>query len=378
MHHVVMLAAGDFKARYVRYLLATLAITVGVALTIALTAVSDATKLYVEQMLYRVYPADLMIYSESINIPTQLVESIRQTPQVENAEGIIIMTGIYNGTIVSIIGVPLREIDYFAIDLREGRLPIAPGEAVVEESLAVRPGEVLSIKVYLGYGGEKTLRVKVVGVMRSFLKGFVGAFRLNLVVVPLDWLQDSLGTGPFVNAILITMKDKSDAVAFYYVLKDTYREAQIYTQESLLETVSQVFNALNTVFSIISGTALTAAALTIFSVMSITARERLREFGLLKAIGISAREIVLSVVLEVLIIALTGGLIGLLVGFYGAQIVRDILTSMGISFNIPIYFKQSYIAQGLGISLAVALIGSLAPLYRLAKLRPLEVLQLWR
>ncbi|MEM4437072.1 MAG: ABC transporter permease [Pyrobaculum sp.] len=378
MHHVVMLAAGDFKARYVRYLLATLAITVGVALTIALTAVSDATKLYVEQMLYRVYPADLMIYSESINIPTQLVESIRNTPQVENAEGIIIMTGIYNGTIVSIIGVPLREIDYFAIDLREGRLPIAPGEAVVEESLAVRPGEVLSIKVYLGYGGEKTLRVKVVGVMRSFLKGFVGAFRLNLVVVPLDWLQDSLGTGPFVNAILITMKDKSDAVAFYYVLKDTYREAQVYTQESLLEAVSQVFSALNTVFSIISGTALTAAALTTFSVMSITARERLREFGLLKAIGISAREIVLSVVLEVLIIALIGGLIGLLVGFYGAQIVRDILTSMGISFNIPIYFKQSYIAQGLGISLAVALIGSLAPLYRLAKLRPLEVLQLWR
>ncbi|MEM4577931.1 MAG: ABC transporter permease [Pyrobaculum sp.] len=378
MHHVVMLAAGDFKARYVRYLLATLAITVGVALTIALTAVSDATKLYVEQMLYRVYPADLMIYSESINIPTQLVESIRKIPQVENAEGIIIMTGIYNGTIVSIIGVPLREIDYFAIDLREGRLPIAPGEAVVEESLAVRPGEVLSIKVYLGYGGEKTLRVKVVGVMRSFLKGFVGAFRLNLVVVPLDWLQDSLGTGPFVNAILITMKDKSDAVAFYYVLKDTYREAQVYTQESLLKAVSQVFSALNTVFSIISGTALTAAALTTFSVMSITARERLREFGLLKAIGISAREIVLSVVLEVLIIALIGGLIGLLVGFYGAQIVRDILTSMGISFNVPIYFKQSYIAQGLGISLAVALIGSLAPLYRLAKLRPLEVLQLWR
>ncbi|MEM4963038.1 MAG: ABC transporter permease [Pyrobaculum sp.] len=378
MHHVVMLAAGDFKARYVRYLLATLAITVGVALTIALTAVSDATKLYVEQMLYRVYPADLMIYSESINIPTQLVESIRKIPQVENAEGIIIMTGIYNGTIVSIIGVPLREIDYFAIDLREGRLPIAPGEAVVEESLAVRPGEVLSIKVYLGYGGEKTLRVKVVGVMRSFLKGFVGAFRLNLVVVPLDWLQDSLGTGPFVNAILITMKDKSDAVAFYYVLKDTYREAQVYTQESLLEAVSQVFSALNTVFSIISGTALTAAALTTFSVMSITARERLREFGLLKAIGISAREIVLSVVLEVLIIALIGGLIGLLVGFYGAQIVRDILTSMGIDFNVPIYFKQSYIAQGLGISLAVALIGSLAPLYRLAKLRPLEVLQLWR
>ncbi|MEM1902943.1 MAG: ABC transporter permease [Pyrobaculum sp.] len=378
MHHVVMLAAGDFKARYVRYLLATLAITVGVALTIALTAVSDATKLYVEQMLYRVYPADLMIYSESINIPTQLVESIRKIPQVENAEGIIIMTGIYNGTIVSIIGVPLREIDYFAIDLREGRLPIAPGEAVVEESLAVRPGEVLSIKVYLGYGGEKTLRVKVVGVMRSFLKGFVGAFRLNLVVVPLDWLQDSLGTGPFVNAILITMKDKSDAVAFYYVLKDTYREAQVYTQESLLKAVSQVFSALNTVFSIISGTALTAAALTTFSVMSITARERLREFGLLKAIGISSREIVLSVVLEVLIIALIGGLIGLLVGFYGAQIVRDILTSMGIDFNVPIYFKQSYIAQGLGISLAVALIGSLAPLYRLAKLRPLEVLQLWR
>lgn len=378
MNHIVLIASGDLKARYVRYLLATLAIAVGVALTVALTAVSDATREYIEGTLYRVYPADIMMYSEFINIPSHVVNTLRSHFLVENAEGIIITTGVYNGNIVSIVGVPLREIDYFSIDLREGRLPAAAGEAVVEESLGVKPGDVLVIKVYSGVGGEKTLQVKVVGVMRSFLRGFVGAFRLNLVVVPLDWLQDRLGTGPFVNTVLITLRDKTEVKAFYSTLKDTYRDAQVYTQESLMEAVSQVFNALNLVFSVISGAALTAAALTTFSVMSITARERMREFGLLKAMGISTRDIVTSVVFEVLIMAVIGGLAGLLIGFYGAHVVKDALVGMGVNFNVPINFKPSYLALGLGVSLAVALIGSLSSLYKMARLRPLEVMQLWR
>jgi len=379
VEHVLLIAAGDFKARVARYVLTALAIGVGVALLVALVAVTDATRDYVEQTLYRVYPADIMLYSDSINIPTYFVEELRNNAAVEAAEGIILISGVAEGRVVSIVGIPLRDVNYFAVDLKEGRLPASGGEAVVEESLGVKPGDILVVKVYSGVSGvERTLKVKVVGVMRSFLKGFVGAFRLNLVVVPLDWLQESIDAGPFVNTVLITVKDKAQVQPLYLALRETYRDAQVYTQQSLLDTVTKVFTALNAVFSVISGAALTAAVITTFAVMSITVRERLREFGLLKAMGISSREILLSVVVEVALIAAVAGAAGVATGFLGANVVKDLLLRMGINFDVPIAFRPHYAALGMAASLAVALIGAVSPMYKVARLRPLEVMQLWR
>ncbi len=379
MEHVLLLAVGDFKARATRYILTALAIGVGVALLVALVAVTDATRDYVEQTLYRVYPADIMLYSDSINIPIYLVEELRNNAAVEAAEGIILISGVAEGRVVSIVGIPLRNVDYFAVDLKEGRLPASGGEAVVEESLGVRPGDILVVKVYSGVSGvERTLKVKVVGVMRSFLKGFVGAFRLNLVVVPLDWLQVSIDVGPFVNTVLITVKDKAQVQPLYLALKETYSDAQVYTQQSLLDAVTKVFTALNAVFFVISGAALAAAAITTFAIMSITVRERLREFGLLKAMGISSREILLSVVVEVALIAAAAGVAGIVAGFLGANVVKDLLLRMGINFDVPIAFRPHYAALGMAASLAVALIGAVSPMYKVARLRPLEVMQLWR
>jgi putative ABC transport system permease protein len=379
VEHVLLLAVGDFKARATRYILTALAIGVGVALLVALVAVTDATKDYVEQTLYKVYPADIMLYSDSINIPVYLVEELRNNAAVEAAEGIILISGVAEGRVVSIVGIPLRNVDYFAVDLKEGRLPASGGEAVVEESLGVRPGDILVVKVYSGVSGvERTLKVKVVGVMRSFLKGFVGAFRLNLVVVPLDWLQESIDVGPFVNTVLITVKDKAQVQPLYLALKETYSDAQVYTQQSLLDAVTKVFTALNAVFFVISGAALATAVITTFAVMSITVRERLREFGLLKAMGISSREILLSVVVEVALIAAVAGAAGIAAGFLGANVVKDLLLRMGINFDVPIAFRPHYAALGMAASLAVALIGAVSPMYKVARLRPLEVMQLWR
>ncbi|MCI4446352.1 MAG: ABC transporter permease [Pyrobaculum sp.] len=379
MEHVLLIAVGDFKARVARYILTALAIGVGVALLVALVAVTDATRDYVEHTLYKIYPADIMLYSDSINIPTYLVEELRSNAAVEAAEGIILTSGVAEGRVVSIVGIPLSEADYFAVDLEEGRLPASGGEAVVEESLGVKPGDTLVVRVYSGVSGaERTLKVKVVGVMRSFLKGFVGAFRLNLVVVPLDWLQENIDVGPFVNTVLITVKDKAQVQPLYLALKETYRDAQVYTQQNLLDTVTKVFTALNAVFSVISGAALTAAAITTFAVMSITVRERLREFGLLKAIGISSREILLSVVIEVAFIAAVAGVAGVATGFLGANVVKDLLLKMGINFDVPIAFRPHYAALGMATSLAVALIGAVSPMYKVARLRPLEIMQLWR
>jgi putative ABC transport system permease protein len=59
-------------------------------------------------------------------------------------------------------------------------------------------------------------------------------------------------------------------------------------------------------------------------------------------------------------------------------VVKNLLLRMGINFDVHIAFRPHYAALGMAASLAVALIGAVSPMYKVARLRPLEVMQLWR
>jgi len=379
VRHVIILALGDFKSKKTRYLLSTLVLAVSIALVVALFSISAGAKTYVENMLYRVYPADVMIYSESVTIPIRLADIFEAEDYVSDAEGIVILTGLYEGETVTLVGIPLRDVDYFAINLIEGDLPRRGGEAVVESTLGAKPGDRMKIRIYESVTGSyKDLEIKVVGTMSSLLGGFIGTFRLNLVVVPLNWIQQELRTGPFVNALLLTLKDKALVPAFVEKLKREFRDVQVYSQENLLRAVNRVFNALNLVFTIISATALAASSITIFAVMSITAHEKIKETGLLKAMGISGLDILMSMLLVVITMGAVGGALGSLAGYYGALAVRDLLINMGYNFNVPIHLDLGILTLSLAVAISVAVGGAFVPIYRVVRLRPLEAFSQWQ
>ncbi len=107
---------------------------------------------------------------------------------------------------------------------------------------------------------------------------------------------------------------------------------------------------------------------------TITARERMREVALLKAIGVSGRAVALSVLLEVLAISVAGGAAGIAAGFYGAHMLKALLGYMGVSFDLPILAVPEVFVGGAATALAVAVASSTLPIVRLSRLRPLEIL----
>jgi putative ABC transport system permease protein len=94
--------------------------------------------------------------------------------------------------------------------------------------------------------------------------------------------------------------------------------------------------------------------------------------------GIPSRDILLSVAAEVVLIATVAGVAGIVVGFLGANAVKEALIRMGINFDVSITLRPQYAALGLATSLLVAVVGTVSPLYRVARLRPLEIMQPWR
>jgi hypothetical protein len=91
--HITMLAVSDMRARRARYLLLVVVIAIGAALMVALSTISIGAKIYVQNQLYQIFPADILVYSNSIDIPYAFVESLRSLPYVQSAEPVVMLTG---------------------------------------------------------------------------------------------------------------------------------------------------------------------------------------------------------------------------------------------------------------------------------------------
>ncbi len=375
VRHVVLVAGRDLRARKGRYTLVALAIAAGTALLVALSTVTFGLKVYVEGQIRELYPADIMLYSDRIEIPVDIVEVIGSIEGVDAVEPLILVGASLGGRGATLVGIPIDDVDYFAISLVEGRLPRSGGEAIVEESLGDLYGDKAAVELTESLlGPARRIEVEVVGVLESLLKGFVQTFQVNLVVVPLGWLQEVLGAEGFVNAVLITVSDKTYVEPLADALKEAFPSAQVYTQRSLIRAAIRIVDLLGVFFNVIIAVTLAISGIVVFAVMTITARERMREVALLKAIGVSGRAVALSVLLEVLAISVAGGAAGIAAGFYGAHMLKALLGYMGVSFDLPILAVPEVFVGGAATALAVAVASSTLPIVRLSRLRPLEIL----
>jgi putative ABC transport system permease protein len=119
---------------------------------------------------------------------------------------------------------------------------------------------------------------------------------------------------------------------------------------------------------LVSAITLVISGIGIMNIMLVTVTERTREIGVRLAVGASAREILLQFLTEAMMVSLSGGLIGILVGVaipLGVQLFADI--------RIPISLLAVSIA--FGVSCLVGLVFGILPANRAAKLNPTEALR---
>jgi ABC-type lipoprotein release transport system permease subunit len=130
------------------------------------------------------------------------------------------------------------------------------------------------------------------------------------------------------------------------------------------------------------------ASLGMLNTMLMAVHERTHEFGILLAIGMKRRRLLLMVLLESLFLALVSALIGSIVGTLLAHYLEthgiDFSTSMpdgydwgGIMFE-PVmygYLEPGHVVQACALTIVVSLIASLIPSWRTVRLKPAEVLR---
>ncbi len=156
------------------------------------------------------------------------------------------------------------------------------------------------------------------------------------------------------------------------ILQSRHRAGANYKVENLagiLNAAKQISWVLSMVLILVSTIALAISGIGIMNIMLVTVTERTREIGVRMAVGASRKEILTQFLTEAVLISLTGGSVGIVVGV-------ALPLSVGLfvdNIHIPISIWSVVIA--FSVSSLVGLVFGMLPASRASKLNPTEALR---
>jgi putative ABC transport system permease protein len=156
------------------------------------------------------------------------------------------------------------------------------------------------------------------------------------------------------------------------ILEARHRAGAVYRVENLtaiLTAFNSIALILSLVLVLVSAIALVISGIGIMNIMLVTVTERTREIGLRMAVGASRKEILIQFLTEAVLVSLSGGVIGIMVGISIPLSVQFFVDSV----QIPI--STTAIAVAFGVSMMVGLIFGMLPANRASKLNPTEALR---
>ncbi|MEZ0229997.1 MAG: ABC transporter permease [Planctomycetota bacterium] len=121
------------------------------------------------------------------------------------------------------------------------------------------------------------------------------------------------------------------------------------------------------------GVSLLVGGIGIMNIMLVSVSERTREIGVRKALGAKNRDILSQFLIEAIVLALLGGIVGLVLGYLGGVFAREAI-SIFVDFP-PVFVPLWACVLSLGFSGAVGLISGLYPAWKAARLDPIEALR---
>jgi ABC-type lipoprotein release transport system permease subunit len=239
---------------------------------------------------------------------------------------------------------------------RGGGRPLLLGRAAAED-LDREVGDTLQLY-------ETTFRI--VGIFET------GApFEDSAAVVSLPEAQALAGRPRQVNAFLIRLRDIRDAERIRQRIEQRFADltatlSSDFVQEQEWLDVLQAFTWAISFLAVLIG------GVGVMNTMLMSVFERTREFGALRAVGWRRRQVLGLVLGESLILTGLGGLLGTTLGLVAVEAVERVPVVSGL---IPGVFSLPFLSQGIGVALALGLVGGAYPAWKASRMPPAEAMR---
>ena len=222
---------------------------------------------------------------------------------------------------------------------------------------------------------------EVIGVLES--KGQTGFFNQDdVVLMPLRTAQLKLGGAGTqdvdqINLSVGKVEEMDLAQAQVTAILNTLHgiptggedDFTVLNQADILSTVEEASGTFTVLLGSIAAISLLVGGIGIMNIMLVSVTERTREVGLRKAVGAKRRDILIQFLAEAIALSVLGGLIGVALGFWGAQLISPLLGG-----SQALVTPQS-IALALTVSLVIGVFFGAYPANRAARLKPIDALR---
>jgi putative ABC transport system permease protein len=345
--------------RPVRTLLTGAGVALGVALIVALLSIAAGTRRTAGDLIH-LGRADFGLFQSGVSDATRSLLPVRLEHEVARDRGVAHTARIFL-LVTTVQGKASSLVFGLAPDeFPARRLTLVAGDrsgALAGDRFGVRPGDTLRI-------GARAFRVS--GVFHSGDR-----FEDQGVVLPLPAVQALAKRPGEVTTIAVTVKLGYRPQEVASRLERRYGITAIVEpgQAVKVDTSSRLIIDVGWVISVL---ALIVGGIGVTNTMAMSVFERVREIGILRAVGWPGRRIAGLIVSEALGIAAVALALGLGLGVLAARLFT---ARTGLSSLVSPDFTAGVFLWGLAFALGVCVLGAVYPAWRALRLSPIEALR---
>ena len=380
-----------------RAALMMLAMAVGVASVVVLTALGDGARRYVVNefsalgaRLLIVMPgrtetggigAGAFITSTPRPLTLEDASALTRLPQLEYVAPLIMGSSelAANGRLreTLVLGSSASYGDLRELVLAEGEF-LPAGDITRGAAVAVL-GQTLSQELFDGHDALGKMvrvgdaRLRIIGVLASTSHS-LGMSPDELLIVPAATAQAIFNTDELFR-IFAQARSRDDLAATRQAIEERLQARRggtpdftVVAQDSLLGTLDRILGALTLAVAGIAGISLIVAGILVMNVMLVAVSQRTHEIGLLKALGARAATIRTNFLVEAALLSCAGAAAGLALGHLAAWGLRLLYP------QLPAWPPDWAVLAALITALGTGLLFGVMPARRAARLDPVAAL----
>ena len=189
----------------------------------------------------------------------------------------------------------------------------------------------------------KNIPLQVIGVLKSKGYNSWGMDQDNVMIAPYTTVMKRIAAQTWFSSIVCSAvtEEMSDAAIeeLTQILRDNHKlkgdaadDFNIRSQAEMMETMSSTMDTVTLILVVAAAFSLLVAGIGIMNIMLVSVTERTKEIGLRMAVGATGPVISLQFLIESVLISVTGGLLGILVGCTASEFA---VPAFGIPSSVP-------------------------------------------
>ena len=162
---------------------------------------------------------------------------------------------------------------------------------------------------------------------------------------------------------------------------DESGDVMVSSMKSAIDAMNSFMGSFSLIMGAVAGISLLVGGIGIMNMMLTNVTERIREIGIRRALGASGRDITAQFLAESSALCITGGILGVVIGYLLAWALTlfaansGILSELGASGGIAPSFSITTVLLAFAVSVGIGVIFGFYPARRAAKLDPVECLR---